>query len=269
MGRSVVAVAGATMRWGQRHALKTVDLEVYEGEFVGLVGPNGAGKTTLLRLIGKLLEPSDGAVWLEGEPLAGLSQRAVARRVAMVPQRAPADFAFSVRDVVLMGRHPHLARFETEGVVDHAIVRDAMELTNTAELAERPIPELSAGERQRVTLARALAQRPRLLLMDEPTANLDLRHQLQVLECVQRLVQEQGLAVVAALHDLELASRYCDRLVVLHAGTIVADGRPEEVLTAARLREVFGVIAHVGPSPRVGGLAITVVGAAREGLATT
>lgn len=264
MCHGLVSVRGATMRWGARAALKGVDLEVGAGEFVGLVGPNGAGKTTLLRVMAKLLEPTAGTVSLDGRPLDGLSRRALAREVAVVPQTVPASFAFPVGEVVLMGRHPYLGRLQGESPEDHAIAREAMAVTNTSDLAERPMTELSGGERQRVTLARALAQRPRLLLLDEPTANLDLRHQIQILGCVRQRVREQGLAAVAALHDLELASRYCERLIVMEDGAIVADGRPEAVLTPARLRDVFGVRAHVTLNALAGGLSITVLDADQE-----
>ncbi|MGH7319086.1 MAG: ABC transporter ATP-binding protein [Candidatus Rokuibacteriota bacterium] len=264
MSRALVSLRRVRLSWGAREAVRSVDLDVHAGEFVGVVGPNGAGKTTLLRLMGKLLEPTGGALWLDGQALAALGRRTIARSVAVVPQTAPIDFAFSVRDVVLMGRHPHLGRFQGEGPEDHAAARGAMEITATVGFAERSITELSAGERQRVMLARALAQCPRLLLLDEPTANLDLRHQLQILDCVRRRVREAGLAAVAALHDLGLASRYCDRLVLMHAGRVVADGMPDEVLTSERLRAVFGVTAHVARSALTGGLSISVVAASEE-----
>ncbi len=268
MATRLLSTRGTSKRWAARAAVRDLDLDIGSGEFVGLVGPNGAGKTTLLRMMAKLLEPTGGALWLDGRALSALSQRAVALEVAVVPQTAPADFAFSALDVVLMGRHPHIGRFRPESVDDHRAAREAMALTGTMAFAERPMTELSSGERQRVAVARALAQRPRLLLMDEPTANLDLRHQVQILQCVQRLVRETGLSAVAALHDLELASRYCQRLVLMRAGGVVADGRPEEVLTADRLRDVFDVTAEVRRHPITGGLSITVLGAIADGGAT-
>lgn len=258
---ALVSTHNLSKRWHERLAVAGVHLEIAAGEFIGLVGPNGAGKSTLLRLLAKLLTPSDGDVALDGRALTTLSQRDVARRVALVPPATPADFAFPARDVVLMGRYPHVGRVQGETVEDHAIVREAMALTETTAFADRLITELSSGERQRVALARALAQRPRLLLMDEPTANLDLRHQLDVLTCVQRLVQSSRLTVVAALHDLELAARFCERLLVLQDGRIVADGGPKDVLTPANLRRVFGVHAEIAPHPLTGGLTITVLDA--------
>ncbi|WP_447974040.1 ABC transporter ATP-binding protein [Nitrospira sp. Kam-Ns4a] len=242
-----------------------VDLSIAPGEFIGLVGPNGAGKTTLLRLLAKLLEPSGGAVLLEGADLARLAQREVARRVAVVPQTAVAvDFAFPVLDVVLMGRFPHRRRFEPLTAEDDALARQAMRETDTTALADRLMTELSGGERQRVVLARSLTQRPRLLLLDEPTASLDLSHQLRVLRLVRQLVETERIATVAALHDLQMASRFCDRVLILKRGALVAAGKPAEVFTPERLADVFGIVARVAPDPLTGGLAITVLDVADQ-----
>ncbi len=253
-----------SMRWDGRSVLDRVSLQIRPGEFVGLIGPNGAGKTTLLRLLAKLLEPTGGVVLLEGTALTALSQRAVAKMVAVVPQATSTEFAFPALEVVLMGRHPHLGRFHAETAGDYRIAREAMTFTETLPFAERPVTELSSGERQRVIMARALAQQPQVLLLDEPTANLDLCHQIQVLDLVRRLVRG-GLATVAALHDLELASRYCERLVLLKAGVVLADGPPAEVLTVKRLAEAFGVRASVSPNPLTGGLHISVLSAEPDG----
>jgi iron complex transport system ATP-binding protein len=268
MAVPLVSLRGVSKRWAARLAVRGIDLDIGIGEFVGLIGPNGAGKTTLLRMMAKLLEATGGALSLDGRALSMLSQRAVAKEVALVPQTAPVDFAFSALDVVLMGRHPHIGRFGAESPEDRRIAREAMALTGTTAFTERLMTELSSGERQRVTVARAVAQRPRLLLLDELTANLDLRHQVHVLGCVRRLVREAELSAVAAVHDLELASRYCERLVLLSDGGIVADGRPEEVLTPDRLQKVFSVTAEVKRHPITGGLSITVLDALAEGGAT-
>lgn len=252
-------------RWNGRTALADVSFTVHRGECIGLVGSNGAGKTTLLRVMAKLLEPTGGAVFLNGAALADLDQRAVARQVATVPQSGvPADFAFPTWDVVLMGRYPHRGRFEDDTAEDLAIVREAMRATWTGSLADRAITQLSGGERQRVVMARALAQQPRLLLLDEPTASLDLCHQILMLDLVRTFAKKEGLAVVAAIHDLNLASRYCDRLVLLKAGAILADDTPAAVLTPERLADAFGVVARVAPDPLTGGLTITVLGPVAE-----
>ncbi len=246
-------------RWNGQGDVSCPDLCVKSGEFIGLLGPNGSGKTTLLRVMAGLLEPTEGAVWLEGTDLESLGPRQIARTLAVVPQTQPSgEFPFVVLDVVSMGRYPHQARFRSETAEDWVIVRDALAQTDTAQFADRAVTTLSGGERQRVAVARALAQGPRVLLLDEPTANLDMAHQMQVLKMVRRWVSTQGFSAVAALHDLELASRFCDRLVLLSRGEIVADGRPAEVLTPARLAEVFRVYATVTPNEQVGGLSIHV-----------
>lgn len=258
--QTILSVTGVQHRWNGQGALRCPDLRLSNGQFVGLLGPNGSGKTTLLRVMAGLLAPTEGAVWLDGAGLVSLSSRLIARSLAVVPQMQPAgDFPFSALDVVAMGRYPHRARFQSETPDDWAIARDAMAQTDSAQFADRAVTTLSGGERQRVTVAQALAQRPRLLLLDEPTANLDLAHQLQILKVVRQLVTEHGLGAVAALHDLESASRFCDRLVLLSRGAIVADGTPSEVLTPERLADVYRVRAQVAPHPLTKGLMIHVL----------
>jgi iron complex transport system ATP-binding protein len=243
-----------------RALLDELTLSVHAGEFVGLVGPNGAGKTTLLRTMAGLLEVDGGVVSFDRVALPNMDRRRLAQHIAVVPQSAHfGDFRFSSKEVVLMGRYPHRGRWQVETAADHEIAATAMERTHTVTFTDRVVTELSGGERQRVTLARALAQTPRVLLLDEPTASLDLGHQLQVLRLVRRLVDEDGMTAVAALHDLSLASRYCDRLVLMEHGRIVADGRPVEVLTPDRLAEVYRIRAHVEPHPLMGGLMIHVL----------
>jgi ABC-type cobalamin/Fe3+-siderophores transport system ATPase subunit len=221
--------------------LRGVSITLGAGEMVGLVGPNGAGKTSLLKLLGGLRRPTSGDINLMGKPLASYNARDVARQIASVPQSTSAEFAFTVREVVLMGRSPHLGRFEIERVVDHEIANQAMRRMDVQVLAERFLPTLSGGERQRVFTARALAQQPRILLLDEPTANLDVGHQLDLLDLVRGLTRNEGLGVIAAVHDLDLAVQYCDRLILLHKGERLAEGAPEAVLTPESLSAAFGV----------------------------
>ena len=239
---AAIRARGLTFGYGARPVLRGVDLEVAHGELVGLVGPNGAGKSTLLRLLLGFLPPDAGTVELEGRPIADLPRREVARRAAFVPQGFHTEFDFRVRDLVAMGRTPWLGRFRPEGEEDRSAVARAMEATEVAAMAERPFTELSGGERQRVLLARAFAQGTDVLLLDEPNASLDLLHAYQLLELVRRRVDE-GAAALAALHDLSLAARFCDRLVVLHEGGVRAEGPPSEVLSQTHLAEVFGVEA--------------------------
>ena len=246
--------------------LERVHLHADQGQLVGLIGPNGAGKSTLLRAIAGVLRPQEGAVWLEGVELASIKSRDVAARLALVPQVAPHTHGFTVRELVLMGRYPHLGRFQIEGPADDAIAREAMQLTETEEFAERTVDTLSGGERQRVFVSRALAQQPRVLLLDEPTANLDVLHKLRVLDLVRRLVDE-GLTAVAAIHDLSMAARYCDLLVLLSNGQVLAEGTPEDVLVPDIIESAFGVRSAVYRDPATGSLAISLIEPADNGRA--
>lgn len=244
-----------------RRILDDVDLDAGRGQFVGLVGPNGAGKSTLLRAISGILSHVEGTVRLDGEDLRSLSSRKIAANLALIPQIAPYTYGFTSLELVLMGRYPHLGRFQIEGKNDHRIAMDAMELTETKEFSERTMDTLSGGERQRVLVARALAQKPRVLLLDEPTSNLDILHQLKVLDVVRQLVDD-GLAAIAAIHDLNMAARYCDRLVLLQEGRVVVEGPAEDVLTPETIESAFGVKAAVYRDPITGCLAISLIGPA-------
>jgi iron complex transport system ATP-binding protein len=243
-----LALRGIELALGGRSVLVGADLAVAPGEVVGLLGRNGAGKTTLLRVASGLLAPDAGQVLLDGQPLRALDRRARARAVAVVPQETHFPFPFTVAEVVLMGRAPHLGWLGFEGRADRAAAREAMERLGILELADRSILELSGGERQLAVLARALAQAPRLLLLDEPTAFLDLRHRLEVLARVGELAAA-GTGALVVSHDLGVAARCCDRLALLAGGRVLVAGRPEEVLTPAALRAAYGIEADVGPGP--------------------
>ena len=247
--------------------LDRVDLRAERGQFVGLIGPNGAGKSTLLRAISSVLSFQEGAVSLLGADLKSLPARKVAELLALVPQIAPYTQGFTAFELVLMGRYPHLGRFQIEGQSDDRIARDAMRLTETESFATRTTETLSGGERQRVFIARALAQQPQALLLDEPTANLDILHQLKILTLVRQLVDD-GLTAIAAIHDLNLAARFCDRLVLLANGRVLTEGTPHEVLTQEAIEEAFGVRSAVYREPVTGALAVSliepVVGAAAD-----
>ena len=244
----VLSIADLSVTLGETDVLAGVSLDVERGELVGLVGPNGAGKTTLLRNARGTLAPDSGQVRIEGEAVDDLPAKAVGRRVATVPQDTSISFAFSVREIVEMGRTPHVPRFGAMDEADHAAVERAMERTEITEFADRPVTEISGGERSRVLLARALAQDTPLLLLDEPTASLDPNHRLRTFETVSALVDE-GRAAVAAIHDLDTAARYCDRIVVVAGGGIVADGSPESVLTGETIGNAFDVDAVVTDDP--------------------
>ncbi len=225
--------------------LQGIDLRVEPGELFGVIGPNGSGKTTLVRVLSRALRPDAGAVTLFGKPLAAYERRELARTVAVAPQESSVAFPFTALELVLMGRAPYLGRFAFEGPRDLFRAREALELTDALPFAERRLEQLSGGEKQRVVLARALAQEPRLLFLDEPTTFLDLRHQAAIYRLVRRLCREQGLTAVAVTHDLNLAAQACDRLLLLDRGRAAAVGTPEEVLTPSRLEKVFEVPLEV------------------------
>lgn len=245
---------------GMAQLLEAVCLEVRPGTLLGLIGPNGAGKSTLLKCISQLLAPTAGRVTLDGEELGGRSPQEIARQIALLPQSTTLNFAFTCLEVVLMGRNPHLGRFQAEGAGDHAIAQQSMTDTDSEEFVTRLITEVSAGERQRVLLARALTQQPRLLLLDEPTAGLDVQHQLQVFTLIRDLVG-QGLTAIAVVHDLNLAARFCDRLVLLDRGVVHERGRVSNVLTPENLASVFKVEATVEQDPALGVPRVTVLAA--------
>ncbi len=235
---------------GTDFALAGISLSIPAGTVMGLIGPNGAGKSTLLKLITGVLSPTSGKVTLDGNDVASIKQVEVARRIAMVPQDNHLDFPFTVQQTVLMGRYPHLRRWQREGEKDRKAAAHSMQVTATHHLAERPVTSLSGGERQRVAVARALAQEPEVLLLDEPTAHLDIAHQAQILELIRRLNRERGLTVVAALHDLNLASTYIDLLALLKDGRMIDFGPPQKVLTADNIGSVYGVKVLVTRHPR-------------------
>ena len=236
--------SGVSFGYGRTPVFEEIALAVRPGELVALCGPNGAGKSTLLRLLLGLHAPSRGQLFLGGAPVTTLSRREIARRAALLPQDAPVDLPLTVREAVALGRLPHLERFQPEGAADAGAVARALEATDTAALAERPVVELSGGERHRVHLARALAQEAPLLLLDEPTAGLDLAHQLQALDLLRATV-DGGRGALVALHDLSLAARRCDRMILLADARIRADDTPAAVLTPETLARVFRVEAEV------------------------
>jgi iron complex transport system ATP-binding protein len=226
--------------YGGAFRLAPASFDVADGEILGLVGPNSSGKTTLLRLLSKVRAPTRGEIRFRGRPLADVGRLALAREVAVVPQEEPLAFAVSVEELALMGRFPRGAGRFFEGPEDLARVREAMALSGVLELGDHPVDALSGGERQRALLARALAQEPRVLLLDEPTSHLDLRHQRHLVGLLRRLRRERGMTVVFVSHDLNLAGELADRLLLLAEGRIVRLGVPGEVLQAEVLERAYG-----------------------------
>jgi iron complex transport system ATP-binding protein len=246
--------------------LRGVSVSARRGEIVGILGPNGSGKTTLLKLLAGMLRPASGRVLLDGQDLAASTRAGIARRLAVVPQHTSPAFDYSVLEIVLMGRYPHLGRFEVEGPEDLRIARGAMEATGTFALEDRRFDTLSGGEQQRVAIASALAQAPDVLLLDEPTSSLDLAYQLDIAALITRLNRDRGATIVLSTHDLNFAASVCHALVLLRDGRVAASGPIADALTPATIREVYGVDADVTRHDRAGHLTVVPVrhaGAAR------
>ncbi|MDE2525451.1 MAG: ABC transporter ATP-binding protein [Methanocorpusculum sp.] len=235
----VISAERLCVSYGDHKVLRDLSLAVEEGRFIGILGPNGCGKTTFLRALSRILEPVSGVVMIEGMDVAAYDTRALARILGCVRQETDVAFPFTVREIVLMGRHPHIGRLAPLGEADLSIADEAMRRTNTLHLADKLITEVSGGERQRVLIARTLAQQPKILLLDEPTSHLDINHQLEILSLIQELTPK--ITVVGVFHDFNLASYFCDRLILMSAGQIVAAGTPAEVLTAERIQMSFSV----------------------------
>ena len=243
-------------RRAQPFRLAPLSLAVEAGEILGVIGPNSAGKTTIIRLLTRVVRPTAGEIRLGDRPLGALPAALLAREVAVVPQELPQSFPFTVEQLVLMGRYPHDPGRYFESAGDRAVASAAMQATGVLELAAMRLDELSGGERQRAVLARALAQEPRLLVLDEPTAHLDLRYQAEVVGLLRRVNRERQMTVILVAHDLNLAAEVCDRLLLLSAGRVLRLGPPEQVLEEDLLRSVYGceVIVDKGPlgaRPRV------------------
>ncbi|WP_373426106.1 ABC transporter ATP-binding protein [Paenibacillus radicibacter] len=218
-----------------------MSLEVREGEIVSLIGPNGSGKSTLLRLLARLLDPVRGEVWLDGKELRVMSSADIAKKLAMLPQMHDHQLDFTVRELVEFGRHPHKNWFERLGGEDEEIIKWALSVTNLTTYEHRTLPSLSGGERQRAWIAMAIAQRPKVLLLDEPTTYLDISHQLEVMELVQNLNRQFKMTIIMVLHDINQAAQYSDRLIVMKKGEVVYDGIPQCVLCKSMFQHVFEI----------------------------
>ncbi len=251
-GGEALRVEDLRFAYESKPVLDGLSLTVQRGELVGIIGPNGSGKTTLLRLVAGSLEPAAGSITLFGRDRTQLSRRERALKISVVPQESRAVFDFTVREIVLMGRAPHLGLLGIEGQMDRAAAEEALRATDTLEFADCRLTELSGGEKQRVLLARALAQEAPLMLLDEPTAFLDIRHRLALYHLVEKLRAERGLTVVAVSHDINLAARFCPRLVLLHQGKVAADGGASEVVTEENLRAVYRAEVRILEDPASG-----------------
>jgi iron complex transport system ATP-binding protein len=265
LGRATaLTFTGVSFSYRRDPVVENVTTSIWPGEMVGLLGPNGAGKSTLLRLASGVLHPDRGSISIAGDNVRRLARRDIARRLAVVPQDFSLPFAYTVRQIVEMGRLPYSGPWGSLGHADRAAVESALDRTHLQDFASRVYTELSGGERQRVLIALALAQQSALLLLDEPTAHLDIKHQVEALELLRALNRERGLTVLAALHDLNLAARYFDRLI-LFRHTVVADGSPALVLDADLLSRVYETPVRVGTLPGDAHLSIVPPGQSGEG----
>ena len=245
----ILTIDGIDCSYGSVNVLKDVNFAVESGEFLGILGPNGSGKTTLLKSISRVLQPQKGVILIDEKNIYKMKSVDVAKQLAVVPQSTPVTFDFTALEVVLMGRNPHMPRFKMESKDDLAIASNSMKLTRTWEFADRPVTELSGGEIQRVIIARALTQEPKILLLDEPTTHLDICNQLEIMDLIKQLCKTKKLLIVAVFHDFNLAARYCDSIILLKKGKIVAVGKSDETLTAENVKEVFSVDTIVKKHP--------------------
>jgi len=236
-------------RYDETRVLGNISFDVQRGEFFGIIGPNGSGKTTLLRIIDKILTPCEGSVGIGGIDLHKIKRADLAKIVGVVSQDFPPLFLFTVHEIVMMGRSPHLGKLRFEGKEELAIVEQVMEMTDIHSLAGRSFGELSGGEMQRVLIARALAQRPEIILLDESTANLDIKHQIDFFNLMRNLNKVEGLTVIAVTHDINLSSLYCDRILLLSRGTVYSTGTPGEVITESSIEEVYDTKVLVDNNP--------------------
>jgi iron complex transport system ATP-binding protein len=261
----MIDVRSISFRYQKDWILQDISFQVGRGEFIGVIGPNGSGKTTLLNILYRLLSPQQGEVLFELVPLKKMGRIDIAKRIAVVAQEAYLLFPFRVIEIVLMGRSPYLGYSMFESEKDLAIAKKAMEWTEILSFSERPMDELSGGERKRAFIARALAQEPEVILLDEPTANLDIRHQIEFLDLILSLNREKGLTVIMATHDMNLASEFCDRLILLREGRMHKMGTPQEVITKEMIETVYGCNVWVDQNPISGMPRISLLRSCRKG----
>ena len=249
---SLIEIRNVSLQYGSSDVVRDVSVQIEEGEFFVIIGPNGAGKTTLLKSITGLHHLTAGEILLRQKSVTKYSRKELARSLAMVPQHINAEFPFTVAETVIMGRYPHLGLLAVEGKHDLEIAEQAMAFTEVLHLADRRLGQLSGGERQRVIIARAICQKSKVLLLDEPTASLDPAHQLRIMDLMERLRQQEQITIVMVSHDLNLASAYADRLLLLNEGRVAALGTPNEVLSGETLEQSYGCRLHVDEHPLLG-----------------
>lgn len=247
-----ILVEGLHFGYSKVPVLNGVDMRIRKGSFTTIVGPNGSGKTTFVKNLTRIVHSNRGAVWIKGRELSSYSTRELSQVMASVPQVSATEFDFTAHEVVMMGRYPHLRRFQAESEKDFSVVEDAMKATGVWEMREVPINSLSGGERQRVIVARALAQEPEILVLDEPIAHLDLHHQIELMRLTRRLTKERGITVVAILHDLNFAIEFSDYVFMMNKGRVYREGLPASVIQPAAIKEVYEVDVTMIQNPNTG-----------------
>jgi iron complex transport system ATP-binding protein len=261
---SILDIDSLSYTYDEKPVLDAISLSVNRGEIIGILGPNGCGKTTLLKNLNRNLHPHGGCIMVDGTDIENITKKQIAQSLAVVPQTNEIRFAFTVRDIVAMGRMPFQESFRGESSQDLAIIDRAIEQTGLTPLADRFINTVSGGERQRAIIARAIAQTPKIILMDEPTLHLDINMQFEVLDLVSGLSRKNNLTVVIVSHDLPMVTRYCDRVVLIHDHKIFAVGTPEDVLTPNNMRTVFNVDAELEDDPRTGKKTVRLFGSCKS-----
>lgn len=251
-GSYPIKIRNLEWKFGDRRILSDITLNINKGSFYSIIGPNGSGKTTLLRNISKSLEPKHGSVFIDDIDVTRLNSKNIAKRLSVVPQNTNIEFAFTVTDIVLMGRSPYMRRFESESNQDLEIAEMAMRATNTWHLRDKRINEISGGERQRVIVARALAQDTDIMLLDEPVSQLDIHHQIELMETIHELIKTRGMTAISVMHDLNLAAQYSDYIILMNEGKVVCQGTPQEVITKENIREVYKLEGYIVKNPITG-----------------
>ncbi len=229
------------LEFGYRDELviRDISFHIEKGKFISIIGPNGSGKSTLLKILSNLYRPNSGYIFLDGKDIRAFKRKEIAKKISLVPQDTNIDYDFMVEDIVMMGRHPYKGRFQKEDEEDYRIVEEALYMTNTLQLKDRLITEISGGERQRVIIAKALAQEPFIIMLDEPTSNLDINHQIEILNLLKRFNSKRGTTIVLVIHDINLAARYSDEIILLNMGKILGKGSPEEVITTKNIESSY------------------------------
>lgn len=246
----MIEIKNLSFSYGEEEILNNINITIEKGKFYTILGPNGSGKTTLLRLISKGLNVNKEEVFIQEKDVCSINSKQLAKKMAMVPQNTEIEFDFSVEDIVLMGRTPHISRFSSEGEKDFQIATVAMEMTKTLKLKNKRINELSGGERQRVIVARAICQETEIILLDEPISHLDIHHQIEIMNEIKQLNEKKQVTIIAVLHDLNLAAAYSDNMILMDKGRVHSYGKPEEILNEKTIKEVYGLQVYITKNPK-------------------